>query len=179
MNSTEDLFQNNQLHVQQLPAVAELEFIPLEAEYKTVRYLASGIFASVVFLVSWIVVLLSPSIWPYGIYAAILVSLLCVWSVIYSGISFHYMGYAMRDKDVTYKSGWIWQSVTSVPFNRVQHCDIRQGLIDRQFNLAKLTIYTAGGQSTDIEIPGLLQENAEKLKAYILNSTEEAIEEEA
>jgi membrane protein YdbS with pleckstrin-like domain len=46
------------------------------------------------------------------------------------------MGYAIREKDITYQSGWLWKSMTTIPFNRVQHCDIRQGLIDRQFGLA-------------------------------------------
>jgi len=86
------------------------------------------------------------------------------------------MGYAVREKDITFKSGWLWRSVTTVPFNRVQHCDLKQGMLDRRFGLSKLTIYTAGGQSTDLMIPGLLPETAEKLKTYILLSTEQASE---
>ncbi|HEY3385534.1 MAG TPA: PH domain-containing protein, partial [Saprospiraceae bacterium] len=80
------------------------------------------------------------------------------------------------EKDITYKSGWLWKSMVTVPFNRVQHCDLRQGLLDRRFGLSKLTIYTAGGQSTDLMIPGLLPETAEKLKTFILASTEQSIE---
>jgi membrane protein YdbS with pleckstrin-like domain len=88
------------------------------------------------------------------------------------------MGYALREKDISLKSGWFWKSMVTIPFNRVQHCDIRQGVIDRQFGLSKLTIYTAGGQSADLMIPGLRPEVAEKLKTYILKATEHAAENE-
>ena len=107
-----------------------------------------------------------------------LVTLLAAWMVYYNGLVFHYMGYAIREKDITYKSGWLWKSMTTIPFNRVQHCDLRQGILDRRFGLSKLTIYTAGGQSTDLMIPGLLPDTAEKLKAFILRSTEQSIEQE-
>jgi membrane protein YdbS with pleckstrin-like domain len=88
------------------------------------------------------------------------------------------MSYAVREKDISFKSGWLWRNMTTVPFNRVQHCDIKQGLIDRRFGLSRLTIYTAGGESTDLHIPGLLPETSERLKAYILKSTELALEKE-
>ena len=86
------------------------------------------------------------------------------------------MGYAVREKDISFKSGCLWKSVTTVPFNRVQHFDIRPGILDRKYGLARLTIYTAGGQSSDLMIPGLLPDVAEKLKAHILGTTEQLIE---
>ena len=121
---------------------------------------------------------LLPDLSPYGYTGAGLVTLLAAWMVYYNGLVFHYMGYAIREKDITYKSGWLWKSMTTIPFNRVQHCDLRQGILDRRFGLSKLTIYTAGGQSTDLMIPGLLPDTAEKLKAFILRSTEQSIEQE-
>ena len=85
-------------------------------------------------------------------------------------ITFPYKGYAIRQRDIIYKKGWLWKSVTTVPFNRVQHCDIKQGLIERQFNLSSLNVYTAGGQNSDLTIPGLEFEMAEKYKAFILKT---------
>ena len=105
-------------------------------------------------------------------------SALAIWVIIYHGLSYKYMGYALREKDISFTSGLLWRSMTTVPFNRVQHCDIKQGILDRRFGLSRLTIYTAGGQSTDLMIPGLLPATAEKLKTYILNSTEQSAEED-
>lgn len=178
MNEPEELFTNVQLDLQKLPQAEQLEMIPLEPAYKTVRYISGCIVAIIMLLVSWAVILFEPRSWPYGFYAGGFISLLALWIIFYYGISFRYMGYAVREKDITFKSGWLWRSVTTVPFNRVQHCDLKQGMLDRRFGLSKLTIYTAGGQSTDLMIPGLLPETAEKLKTYILLSTEQASEAE-
>ena len=145
MNEPEELFTNVQLDLQKLPEADRLEMIPLEPAYKTLRYISGGIIAIILLLVSWAVILFEPRSWPYGFYAGGLISVLALWIIFYYGISFRFMGYAVREKDITFKSGWLWRSVTTVPFNRVQHCDLKQGMLDRRFGLSKLTIYTAGG----------------------------------
>jgi len=178
MSNTDELFTNPQLEFNHLPEADRLTMIPLEPAYKTVRYISSAAIAGVILFISWFLFITELKQWPAGIYIILFISLISIWNIFYNGISFHYMGYALREKDVSFKSGWLWRSTTTVPFNRVQHCDIKEGLIDRQFGLAKLTIYTAGGQSTDLMIPGLLPETAERLKTYILRSTEQPIVEE-
>ena len=178
MSEPEELFTNVQLDLQSLPSAEQLNMVPLEPAYKTVRYISGAIVAGITSLIAWMIVFIEPRTWPLGFYVAGLVSAWGIWYVIYSGISFDYMGYALREKDISFKSGYLWRSMTTVPFNRVQHCDFKQGLLDRRFGLSRLTIYTAGGQNTDLVIPGLLPETAERLKAYILQSTEQSTETE-
>ena len=179
MNENKELFTNPQLLPENLPIADQLDIIPLEPVYKTVRYVSGSIIAIIMILVVWIYVMAESRIWPYGFYLAGLVTLFAGWIVVYHGISYHYMGYALREKDISFKSGWLWRSMTTIPFNRVQHCDLKQGILDRRFGLSRLTIYTAGGQSTDLMIPGLNPETAERLKTYILRSTEQSKEEES
>ena len=81
--------------------------------------------------------------------------------------------YALRERDITYKKGWVFHSVTSVPFNRIQHSEISQGPLDRYFNLASLNIYTAGGSSSDLTIPGLPHEEAIRLREYVARKSAE------
>lgn len=176
MNQLNELFTNAQIDLTGLPEAEQMEMIPLEPAYKTVRFISAGLVAAVIILVSWMFALFQPALSPYGYIAAVVLTLISGWMVTYTTIAFDYMGYAVREKDITYKSGWLWKSMTTVPFNRVQHCDLRQGILDRRFGLSKLTIYTAGGQSTDLMIPGLLPDTAEKLKTFILRSTEQSIE---
>lgn len=171
-----ELFSNVQLDLTALPNADHLEMIPLEKAFKTVRYISGGIVAAIMILIFWVIVFVEPGFWPYSIYLAVVVSLIALWIIFYNGISYHHMGYALREKDISFKSGLWWKSMTTVPFNRVQHCDLKQGILDRKFGLSKLTIYTAGGQSTDLMIPGLLPETAERLKSYILHATEQASE---
>ncbi len=172
------IFTNTRVDITELPQADQLEMIPLEPAYKWVRMLSAALFAAAMTGGAWLFVLVQPELTPYSTVVAVLVTTLSGWMIFYNGLSFHFMSYALREKDLSFRSGWLWKSMTTVPFNRVQHCDIKQGLLDRKFGLAKLTIYTAGGQSSDLMIPGLLPDTAEKLKAFILGTTEQAVEQE-
>ena len=178
MNQINELFTNAQIDLSGLPEAEQMEMIPLEPAYKKVRYISAGIAAVIMIFASWVIAFFLPDFSPYGYIGAGLVTLLSAWMVYYNGLVFHSLGYDVREKDITYKSGLLWKSMTTVPFNRVQHCELKQGILDRRFGLSKLTIYTAGGQSTDLMIPGLLPDTADKLKAFILQSTEQSIENE-
>ncbi|PRP66757.1 PH domain-containing protein [Nonlabens agnitus] len=80
-------------------------------------------------------------------------------------------GYILRELDITYRHGWIFHHETTVPFNRIQHTEIKDGPIDRLFNLCELEIYTAGGSSSDLSLSGLDPEDAKKLKEFISHKT--------
>jgi membrane protein YdbS with pleckstrin-like domain len=79
--------------------------------------------------------------------------------------------YALRKHDVIYTSGWIIRNTTVLPFNRVQHVEIKHGPIDRMFGLSSLKIFTAGGSQSDMVIPGLERERAQRIKELIVNKT--------
>ncbi|MCZ6716979.1 MAG: PH domain-containing protein, partial [Gammaproteobacteria bacterium] len=42
-------------------------------------------------------------------------------------------GYAIRDKDIIYKSGVFWRTVTAIPFNRIQHVEKSSAPLDRRY----------------------------------------------
>ena len=85
-----------------------------------------------------------------------------------SALGFRHKAYALREHDVLYKRGLIFRKTIALPFNRVQHSEINQGPIERNFNLAALEIFTAGGSQSDLTIPGLLNEDAQSIKAFIM-----------
>jgi len=77
----------------------------------------------------------------------------------------------MRQNDIIFKTGLLWQKEIALPFNRVQHCEVAQGPIERIFNLSELKVFTAGGASSDLNIPGLSPEEAKSMKEFIVNKT--------
>ena len=83
-------------------------------------------------------------------------------------ISVPRIGYAVRERDIIYKSGVFWQTVTAVPFNRIQHVEKSSTPLDRKFNIATLQLFTAGGTGGDLKIHGLPAKTAEKLRFFIL-----------
>jgi membrane protein YdbS with pleckstrin-like domain len=76
--------------------------------------------------------------------------------------------FLVRTHDVTYEQGKLFYSVTTIPINRIQHVSLGQGPLERLFNLAHLNIYTAGGNQSDLSLPGLKYDLAENLKDHLL-----------
>ena len=76
--------------------------------------------------------------------------------------------YQLRERDILFRSGVWWRSETGVPYNRVQHCEIAQGPLEKNFGLATLEIYTAGKNTSDLSIPGLQAEVAARIKDHVL-----------
>lgn len=74
-----------------------------------------------------------------------------------------YYGFALREKDIIYRSGYLFQKTIVIPFNRMQHSSIQQSFLDKIFGISSLKIYTAGGSGSDMNIPGLLPDEAKKL----------------
>ena len=92
--------------------------------------------------------------------------------------SFKRRAYAVRQRDILYRSGWIIHKVTACPYNRIQHCSVNAGIIDRKFKLASLILYTAGAGGADLHIRGLRNEIAEQLKELVIakiNTDEETV----
>ena len=79
------------------------------------------------------------------------------------------MGYAVRDKDILYKSGVFWHTVTAIPFNRIQHVEKSSTPLDRRFGIATLQLFTAGGTGGDLKIHGLPADVAEDLRVFVLD----------
>ncbi|OUS11094.1 hypothetical protein A9Q93_11930 [Nonlabens dokdonensis] len=115
-------------------------------------------------VVAYFVVTEYPWLWKVagGLWVVLLIL-----SVFISYKEYFVRGYILREKDITYRKGWLFHSQITVPFNRIQHTEINHGPIDRLFKLCQLDIFTAGGSSSDLSISGLDPKEAAKLKEYI------------
>jgi membrane protein YdbS with pleckstrin-like domain len=89
------------------------------------------------------------------------------WSLAVTILGFPKKGYLVREKDVSFQKGLITYKLTTVPFNRIQHVEVTQGILAKMYGLSTVKIYTAGGTSSDLSIPGLPVNDAQKLKAFL------------
>jgi membrane protein YdbS with pleckstrin-like domain len=92
--------------------------------------------------------------------------------VVYSWIGFKRKSYCYRTHDVIYNFGVFHKTTVLIPFKRIQHIALHQGLFSRKFGLASLQFYTAGGSTTDISIPGMPLEIAKSFKEIISDKIE-------
>lgn len=77
------------------------------------------------------------------------------------------MAYAVREKDILFRSGWIVRKIRTCPFNRIQHSSISSGPLERRYGLSTLILYTAGTDDSDVRIAGLPGTEAVTLKEWI------------
>lgn len=178
-------FSNTQLEVSDLPAVSDIHYKELDKDYLTaslIRTLFSwiifGVIASIVLQVNKSNPDFNDIIGPYVIYIIGGLCLLAVVSLLFAYFGFYKKGYAVREKDISYKTGLFWKSKTLIPFNRIQHSEVKQGPFERLFGLSSLRVYTAGGSASDLSIHGLKQEEANHLKQFIITKTSAVDEEE-
>lgn len=93
--------------------------------------------------------------------AAVLVICVAAW-VLLRG-RYRSWGYLEREDDLIVRRGLLFRQVTVVPYGRMQLIDVSAGPIDRVFGLATVQLHTAAA-TTDARIPGLTQEEADRLR---------------
>ncbi|WP_261165400.1 PH domain-containing protein [Microbacterium sp. Marseille-Q6965] len=81
------------------------------------------------------------------------------------------LGYMLREDDIVFRKGILWQRIVAVPYGRMQLVDITHGPMDRAFGIAKLKMVTAAA-TTGVEIPGLSQASAEVLRDALIQVAE-------
>ncbi len=170
------MFQNPEIALSDLPGTDDVQWQALDPAYKRLRRLQNsfGIVAAAVPLVTFNVVANLPLL-PAVVLAVgwvVFAALLLTWP----GISLPKHGYVLRDKDILFRKGVIWRSVTAIPFNRIQHVETSSTPFDRKFDLATLQLFTAGGSSGDLKIDGLSTDIAEQLRVFILEKAGASIE---
>ena len=82
-----------------------------------------------------------------------------------------YKGFAIREHDITYRTGIIFPSVTTVPFCKIQQVSIRQNPVSRFFGLYSVAVVNGAQLMTETAIPGLTRERAEEIKAFLIERT--------
>jgi len=162
-------FTNNPIDITQLPKFEEVQLKGLNSKYITVLLFNFSLL--LILLIGGFSVLFyfKQDAFSNTIWMAILVGLVLFLAglVVFTKFSFQKKGYAFREHDAIYKSGLISETTTIIPFNRVQHVALHQGFISRKLGLASIELFTAGGSSSDLEIPGLLLADAQLIKNLV------------
>jgi len=171
MEETE--FENPELSISNLPDVEAPVYQHVEKSYRDLSVLST----SLIFIILLVIYFAGGLIENLLLKPVYMFSFLVSWviafvvAIVLSYFSWRWQGYVLRENDILYRTGIFFRSVTAVSFNRVQHCEINQGPLDRLFDLAELTVYTAGGSQSDLNLPGLNPEVAHKIKEVILRKT--------
>lgn len=81
------------------------------------------------------------------------------------------IGYVLRDDDLVFRRGIMFERIVSVPYGRLQLVDVTRGPLMRMMGLATLKFVTAS-VSTGVNLPGLTLEEAEALRERLVDLAE-------
>jgi len=169
-------FTNHEINLDDLPNYKEVTFLSIDKKYWNV--MVFNTFISSVLIFCFVAVLFFSIFFRaklhngIEIYLSIIIfTLFLVISLFFfNRISFKKRAYAVREKDIMYRRGILSTMVTIVPFNRIQHIAVNEGMFSRLYGLASLEIYTAGGNSSDLTINGIKRKKAHQLKEFLMNN---------
>lgn len=162
-------FLNEPVHIENLPKAEEVPFTAVDHAYLQVLRWQWAITMFVLIAVWAPFIIFIPRLQNN----TLIVCSIGAWLLLAAGwyillqLSFKTRAYAVRERDVMYKSGLIIRNTHVSPFNRIQHCTVTAGPLDRKYGLSTLVLYTAGSNATDLHIPGLKEEQANTLKEWI------------
>ncbi len=165
------MFENNTVEIHHISQYQEIEFSYLNNNYKKIVVLNSlitlllgvGICAVLFFLIDEM----------EKLYVIIPLFLISVLLAVFPLLSYKKKKYAFRKHDVLFKKGLIFKATHISPYIRLQHVVIKQGWYAKKIGLATLVMYTAANNFSDISIPGLTLEDAERWKSYLMNRIQE------
>jgi membrane protein YdbS with pleckstrin-like domain len=167
-------FSNSVLPSEDLPHLTKLSFEHLSPLYaKSNRYIS---LFSTLFIISVLFIALLQRFIPLSTTANNVVSFFIGATALVGFISTFFTivadkrkFYALREQDLSYKSGVVFRKTVSQPMLRIQHVELKRGPIDRKIGLATLQVFSAGGAMHTFEIPGLPLEKAESIRQFILD----------
>jgi hypothetical protein len=164
-------FENLEVNLDELPDFKSVELNSVQKRYKKLIWINEGLVFILLFALPIVAFFFEPvPIWIPIVVLSILSLVLALRATeIEKGFPLRLFG--IRQFDIIYQSGFFYFTETVIPYNRIQHVEIKQGPLSRFFNLYSLRLYTAGASSGDLIIDGLDKETAQKLKAKVLAKT--------
>ncbi|WP_404474897.1 PH domain-containing protein [Microbacterium aerolatum] len=141
----------------------------ISPRYVTSQFVQNGIALALLVAVVLVLTLVLDQTWawiPGGILAVVILVTLAILPRQAKAI-----GYMLREDDIVFRKGILWQRIIAVPYGRMQLVDITHGPLDRAFGVAQLKMVTAAA-TTGVQIPGLTQAAAESLRDTLIDVAE-------
>lgn len=168
-------FSNEAIDTNELPKFEAVQFAVLSAGYwKVILINIASLFLILGTGLS-LLLFYKKEFQPFLVEITLLFFVFFLLLLLFNRISFKKKGFAFREHDVLFRSGMIATNTIIIPYNRIQHVALHEGLLSRYFGLAKIEIFTAGGSSSDLEVPGIAIEQAEKIKQLLMGKIQKQL----
>jgi membrane protein YdbS with pleckstrin-like domain len=103
---------------------------------------------------------------------ALLATLICVLAFVGSWfwppLEHRRASWRLDSEGLEIRRGVLWRHQITIPLGRVQHADVSQGPLQRQFEIGTLMVHTAGTQNASVALEGLAHWTALELRDQIV-----------
>ena len=141
------------------------DLLPLDPAYRKVLRVQAVLLMLPLLAAALALEVLLPG--PHGL-VVVPVLLLEVWLLGFlPGRRYRRWGYHRGADQLRIVHGHLFHGDTVVPLGRVQHIDVHQGPIARRWDLATLTVHTAGTANAQVSLPGLKNADALAMREAI------------
>ncbi|MDQ1553216.1 MAG: uncharacterized protein QOK46_294 [Microbacteriaceae bacterium] len=123
--------------------------------------LVSGLVGTMVLVAATVVFVSLQLWWPAS--ATAVVSIIMMVNLTLIPRRVRAIGYQLREDDLLFKRGIMWQRFVAVPYGRMQLVDINRGPIARALGLSELKFVTAAA-AAGVTLPGLPEADADALR---------------
>ena len=138
---------------------------PLDPAFKQLQRASGALLALVPLVAAAIFEMLTPL--PPGLFLIPAIAL-AVWLVLVAPARrYQRWGYSFGHDRLRVVRGFLFHADTVVPLGRIQHIDVHQGPLMRNWGLAQLTVHTAGNHGSSVSLPGLRLADAEAMREAI------------
>ena len=162
-----DHFTNETIDINLLPQYQEVPLHPLHPSYWKVIVINICICLLLIIGCAALVFFLKPETRTYILMTALAIAAFGAFLFIIFRLSFKRRGLAIRERDIIYGSGILSAKTTIIPFNRIQHVALNEGIFSRMYKLGALEVFTAGGATGNVKIYGLAIDEANKIKELL------------
>ena len=143
------------------PAPEDSGWLRVSPKYIVVEVVGSLI-GMVVFVGGFLVAYALWGQW-WALWAAIAIGVVSLVGIAFEPRRVRSIAYRLREDDLLFRRGIMFQRQVAVPYGRMQLVDITRGPVARALGLADLKFVTAAA-STAVTVPGLPMEEADRLR---------------
>ena len=161
---------NRQIDLENVDRVDGLTYEKLEPKYVKVQtvLVVAGYLAFMLLSLTLLPLKDFPLRYTLLIAIDVILLLLAVVNIWFVPKAYRYKGFAIREHDISYRSGLIFPKTVTVPFCKIQQVNVRQGLVPRMFGLYEVDVVNGAQTLSSLAIPGLTAERANDIKELVM-----------
>ncbi len=156
---------NHRIVIEDFDPIERLDFEPVSDKYRNVQIILALIAYTLLAAAALMLLLADTLWWLIAVESVIIIS--CVVNLIILLKAYQYKGYALREHDITYRTGVIFPKLTTIPYSRIQQVSISQNPVSRYFGLCSVDIVNGAQGLSSLSIKGLPKEKADQIKNVI------------